>query len=202
MLDTQCDELRPACSQCSKSGWVCPGYRNRIEINFQNETQSVIERVLKGRAGQKINSPTLQSNRNIPQPISPGLADQGIAFFLHQYVSSEANNMDSMTRGIHEYLPKLMGDEGSDGRHKKSARMALKTITAAAGLAGLANSSNSQTLVPEAYKLYGTAIRQIRGALQDALQVHSDEALATVMLMGTFEVNCRLTPRSQDVVLT
>jgi hypothetical protein len=202
MINPQCDELRPACSQCSKSGWICPGYRHAIEINFRNETQSVAERVLKGRVAQKLDSPALQRNRNVPQSISPSLVDQGMAFFLRQYVASGANEMDSMTRGNHEYLPKLVSDEGGDRMHNKSARMALKTITAAAGLAGLANSSNSQTLVPEAYKLYGTAIRQIRDALQDELQLHSDETLATVMLMGTFEVKCRLTSRSRNVMLT
>jgi hypothetical protein len=65
---------------------------------------------------------------------------------------------------------------------------ALEIITAAAGLAALANSSSAQDLIPQAYTLYGEALRKVRIALQDPEQAISDETLAAVMLMGTFEV--------------
>lgn len=133
---------------------------------------------------------TLPSRRNeSPRSLSPGLTDRGTAFFIHQYVSSETDYCDTSARGNHEYLPKLLGSTARGSQHiVTSGRIALESITAAAGLAALANSTCSQNLIPEAYRLYGNAIRQIQQALRDPLQVHADETLAAVMLMGTFEV--------------
>ena len=128
-------------------------------------------------------------NESPTRSLSPGLTDRGTAFFVHQYVSSGTSHSDTSARGNHEYLPKLLGTIAPDSPHNvTAARIALESATAAAGLAGLANSTGSQNLIPEAYRLYGNAIRQIQQALRDPLQVHADETLAAVMLMGTFEV--------------
>lgn len=183
MLDSQCDGRRPGCSQCAKSGWICPGYIDPPDITFRNETQLLIEKARKDKNGPCESAPP-PKNENFIRSLSPGLTDRGTAFFVHQYVSSGANDSNTSMRGNHEYLPKLL----CSALPSRAARTALETVTAAAGLAGLANSSGSQTLVPEAYRLYGSAIRQIQLALRDPLQVHSDETLAAVMLMGTFEI--------------
>jgi hypothetical protein len=113
--------------------------------------------------------------------VSPPLLDRATAFFFHQYVFREGQNSELPTRGHHEYLPALLLESSSSG--------ALAAITAASGLASLANAGNSPSWKAEAYKLYGNAIRQLQIALKDPVELRSDQTLATIMLMGTFEVN-------------
>lgn len=149
----------------------------------------MIERVRREEAEQRKSSSRWQSRQNSPRCLSPGLIDSGTAFFFHQYVTDGGDHVDTSSRGNHEYLPKLLSSTTSGVSDGKAARKALETITAAAGLAALANSSCSQKMLTEAYGLYGKAIRQIQHALRDSFQVHADETLAAVMLMGTFEVN-------------
>jgi hypothetical protein len=186
---TQCDELRPSCSQCNKSGWVCPGYKSTADITFRDQTDLVVKKLRKDNGQPHQSLPSPRNGTPPRRSLSPALTDRGTAFFVHQYVSSGADHSDTSARGNHEYLPKLLGTIAVGSQHNGTeARIALESVTAAAGLAGLANSTCSQNLVPEAYRLYGVAIRQIQQALRDPLQVHSDETLAAVMLMGTFEV--------------
>jgi hypothetical protein len=86
----------------------------------------------------------------------------------------------SISRGHHEYLPALMRQEGTNGP--------LRIIVAAAGLAALSNAGNARTWVVESYQLYNDAIRQLKSALSNPVEVCLDCSLAAMMLMGTFEV--------------
>jgi len=166
---------------------VCPGYKDTADITFHNQTQLVVKKVRKDNNGQLHQSLPSRRNESPTRSLSPALTDRGTAFFVHQYVSSGTDY--SAARGNHEYLPKLLGTTSPDRQpNLTAARIALESVTAAAGLAGLANSTCSQNLIPEAYRLYGNAIRQIQQALGDPFQIHADETLAAVMLMGTFEV--------------
>ncbi|RFU25537.1 hypothetical protein B7463_g10801, partial [Scytalidium lignicola] len=45
----KCDESLPACSQCIKAGWTCPGYHNEIGAVFRDQTASVVSRQQKRR---------------------------------------------------------------------------------------------------------------------------------------------------------
>ncbi|KAH8819168.1 hypothetical protein F5884DRAFT_864617 [Xylogone sp. PMI_703] len=46
----KCDEGLPACSQCSRAGWICPGYHNEVGVAFRDQTASVVSRQEKRRA--------------------------------------------------------------------------------------------------------------------------------------------------------
>jgi hypothetical protein len=122
--------------------------------------------------------------RSVQRILQPPVIERGIAFFLHHFVFAEQQQSGPWSRGNHEYLPVML-------KPKSGANygfQALEIITAAAGIAALANSSSAQDLIPQAYTLYGEALRKVRIALQDPEQAISDETLAAVMLMGTFEV--------------
>lgn len=112
--------------------------------------------------------------------VSPPVVDQATAFFFNHYVFGASQQSHIAIRGHHEYLPALYRACSPSG--------ALATITAAAGLASLANAGNSSTWSGKAYVLYGKALHQIQKALSDPLELKSDQTLAAVMLMGTFEV--------------
>lgn len=40
----QCDEARPTCGNCAKSGRDCPGYPDEFDLIFRNETKAVKRR--------------------------------------------------------------------------------------------------------------------------------------------------------------
>ncbi|KAN0071536.1 hypothetical protein V8E54_010132 [Elaphomyces granulatus] len=174
----QCDETKPACSQCRMSGWICPGYKSEAELIFRHQTDSVRKKL---QPSQVTMSCGLEGHNQSSLPdevrvreVFPSVVDRATSFFIHQYVFQG----QASSHGSHDYLPALLQEDNSG---------ALGTITAAAGLAGLANAGNAMTWRSEAYSLYGRAICQLKIALDDPVQVKADQTLAAIMLMGTFE---------------
>lgn len=104
------------------------------------------------------------------------LNDQGVAFFMTNYVNKGVGNF----RGFQEYLPSLYREEGH--------RTALSTVITAAGLASLSNAAKQFDVGALARRIYLEALRMVGEALADPLQVRSDQTLAAVMLLGLFEV--------------
>lgn len=45
----RCDETRPLCLNCTKIGKQCPGYPDRLDLMFKNETAAVTRKAEKGR---------------------------------------------------------------------------------------------------------------------------------------------------------
>ncbi|KAF2468673.1 uncharacterized protein BDR25DRAFT_289498 [Lindgomyces ingoldianus] len=152
----KCDESKPGCTRCAKSGWVCPGYEPESELVFRNQTDAVVKK--------------------LSRSLSPSIVDRATTFFIHHYVFKT----DSPTpQGNYDYLPSLL--QGA------SSNSPLVTVIAAAGLAGLANAGNSSAWRADAYTLHGQAIRRLKETLETPSLVNSDQTLAAIMLMGTFE---------------
>lgn len=175
----QCDETKPACSRCLLSGWVCPGYRSEAEVIFRDQTNSVRNKQQPSQERVPCcpdgSSRPVEARVHEVSRLSPSAVDRATSFFIHQYVFQGQASL----RGNHEYLPALLQEDNGG---------ALSTIIAAAGLASLANASNATAWRSEAYSLYGRAIRQLKVALGDPVQVKADQTLAAIMFMGTFEV--------------
>lgn len=83
----------------------------------------------------------------------------------------------------------------------------LVTMTQAVAVASLSNAGNAPDQLTYAYQLYGAAISRIRAALEDPVKVKSNQTLAAVMLLSTFEViplrifvSAKLMHRLQNVV--
>jgi hypothetical protein len=113
----------------------------------------------------------------IERQLRPPLQDQGVAFFMTNYVHKGVGSF----RGFQEYLPSLYREEGY--------RAALSTIITAAGLASLSNAAKQPAVGASARQMYLVALRMVSEALGDPLQVKSDQTLAVVMLLGLFEVS-------------
>jgi hypothetical protein len=162
----RCDRLKPICTQCRKGGWPCGGYRTGDDNwFFRNETPRTLEK----------HAPQAPS-RTVYTPI----ADQALGFFMSNYVIPEPNNHTTF-HGFHDYLPILCKQE--------SSRQPLSTIMSAVGMASLANAGQQPALTLAARKMQILAIRRIREALADPLEVKSDNTLAAIMLLGAFEVS-------------
>ncbi|KAH7413962.1 hypothetical protein DE146DRAFT_13963 [Phaeosphaeria sp. MPI-PUGE-AT-0046c] len=175
-----CDLARPACSQCVKAGWDCPGPKHQADVIFKDQTALVKRKVGGGTPTNSESEDSVPQSPGFIRAISPSTSERGTAFFMHQYVvSGRRNSRLSKPRGLHEYLPTLLRDEPINGP--------LRTIVAAAGLAALSNAGNAKIWAAESYQLYNQAVRQLRHALSGSVKVSSDETLAAMMLMSTFE---------------
>ncbi|KAL7904564.1 hypothetical protein GGI35DRAFT_489681 [Trichoderma velutinum] len=177
---TRCDKQRPACSQCRKSGWVCPGFPSEADVLFRHHTPASQQTSIIRRS-----QPTGRVT-----DLSPAVTDRAISFFLHQYVFSTRTSSDTVAPAVHEHLPVLLQQETPTG--------ALRTIISAAGLAALANAGTSTPWKHEAYRLYGKALQRLQTDLKDSTSMKSDSTLAAVMLMGTFEMIASADPTSME----
>jgi hypothetical protein len=123
-----------------------------------------------------------QSTSSLHTPVLlPSVADRATHFFFKQYVCNETQpgNSHISPRGHLEYLPVL---------YLRSPAGILNPIVKAVALASFGNAGNVSEWKSRSFKLYGAAIYKIKEALQDPAQIKTDETLAAVMLMGTFEV--------------
>ncbi|KAK8227515.1 hypothetical protein HDK77DRAFT_448540 [Phyllosticta capitalensis] len=64
----RCDEARPSCGNCRKSGRTCPGFPDEFDLMFRNENAAVVRRVRR-QASKTRSSPTTSSSR--PSSESP-----------------------------------------------------------------------------------------------------------------------------------
>jgi hypothetical protein len=112
----------------------------------------------------------------------PCLTERATNFFFRQYVCDalQSDRFPTGPRGNHEYLPVLYARSPPGGM--------FTSIVEIVSLASLAISGNVSDWTNHVYKLYGMAINKIRDALLDPARVRTDEMVAAVMLMGTFEV--------------
>ena len=112
--------------------------------------------------------------------VVPSIVEQATAFFFCRHVWRPESRSGKPARGHHEYLPALYAMDDSDGP--------LANTIHAVAVVSLANAGNARGWLVDAYELHGVAIRRIRAALMDPEHVKSDQTLAAVMLLGTFEV--------------
>ncbi|PVH68837.1 hypothetical protein DL98DRAFT_564583 [Cadophora sp. DSE1049] len=176
----KCDQLTPACSQCTKSGWTCPGFPSQIDVNFRNQTD-MVQKNFRARGTRMASSRLDFPHDARARSLSPSITDRATSFFIHQYVLTLGSTFNSAPlQGDHDYLPALL-------RSEHSCFGVLSTIVTAAGMAAMSNAGNATTWRSDAFRIYGKAIRQLQDALQDPVQRTSDQTLAAIMLMGTFE---------------
>lgn len=113
--------------------------------------------------------------------LSGALDERATAFFFRQYMLSvQVHPGAGGKRGVYEFLPLLVQQEGKSGL--------LQTVISACGLAALANAGKAAEWQTQAYGMLTKAIGQLKVNLQDAKARVSDQTLAAIMLMGTFEV--------------
>ncbi|PVI00093.1 hypothetical protein DM02DRAFT_642649 [Periconia macrospinosa] len=68
----KCDETKPICNNCIKSGRRCPGYREEFDIMFRDENKAMAKKVRNSsrRRGQSSRSVTPSSPHGSPLPTS------------------------------------------------------------------------------------------------------------------------------------
>ncbi|KAK5996392.1 Transcription factor dbaG-like protein [Cladobotryum mycophilum] len=171
--------------------WVdLPGFPSVTDIMFRHHTE-LVHRKAQRKTSRYFGDVRISGQNRRVTELSTPLLSRATTFFLHHYVFAARANFDTgPPKGVHEFLPVLL-------RNAKSTS-ALGTIVSAAGLAALANACTSVAWKYQAYRLYGEAIQQLQSDIKDPHLMKSDDVLATVLLMGTFEMISAADPMSLE----
>jgi hypothetical protein len=200
----QCDEARPACSQCVKSRPSCPGYRDEADLIFRDVTEDTKRKANRSAGANRGSSPLPLANDPIQQPttsqeeeghsdqlsnfisrpLSPSLEQQALCF-LSNYVLIPRQPYCS--RGYLEYLLPLYRSSGPDCH--------LSLAVSAVAIASFGSRPDAKALLRHARQRYGKALCLTNAALRDPIDVKTDSTLMAVMLLGLYEVRKSRSPK-------
>ncbi|KAH7072644.1 hypothetical protein BKA63DRAFT_47785 [Paraphoma chrysanthemicola] len=206
----KCDQKRPSCSQCRRAGRACHGYRDALSMMFKNESEVVAkkaekryEKLAKQKPASKKDprTPTTDSSEwpfdqdwltsqvgthvvpytRYPTPesmtreIVPSIEDQALGFFIGNYVALPL----IVPRGQFEWVVELLAQPDTEEILRKSVY--------AASLAGFANACKSPTIMQQAQRTYGAALRMTNEALRFKETAIKDTTLIAVIMLGMYE---------------
>lgn len=193
MAVLECDHGVPSCRRCLKTGAVCGGYRNKLDLAFRDQTRQIIRK--SNQAEHKVKSPVvstqmvgkpmeakpssqLEESKSLITPaLSVPIADQAVSFFFLNFVLT-----DPISGGGHlEYLPIIYDGITRD--------LALPTAVVAIGMAGIANLRRNRDLLLAANAQYLLAIRLTQAALVDETLRIQDQTLVSILLLALYEVS-------------
>ena len=113
-------------------------------------------------------------NSSMSRTLMPTLEDQGIRFFLANYVMSDSG----LCAG---HLSNLLSQ-------KQTQSKTLQVAMGAVGLAGLSNQRSDPNLMAKALNEYALALQMTKGHLADPVRCKQDRTITAVALLGLFEV--------------
>lgn len=208
----QCDQKRPSCSQCIRSGKECYGYRDALSMMFKDETAVVAKKAEKRYevlAQQHSSSEPSEGQRSraSSSKASPVTWTDSETQLLKPPVSfSRYPTPESMTREItpsiedqaigffisnHVSQPALV-PRGQyewllEALSQPGCEEILRSSANAASLAGLANSTKNPIIMAKARAAYGSALRMTNSALSVKQTAVKDSTLMSVIMLGLYE---------------
>ncbi|KAL7893566.1 hypothetical protein HDV64DRAFT_262430, partial [Trichoderma sp. TUCIM 5745] len=196
----KCDHGVPTCRRCLRTGAVCGGYRDDLDLMFRDQTRQVIRRV--NQAERRAKSPAaatqLVSKAMEAEPSgqpeeskllftstpSVSITDQAVSFFFLNFVLT-----DPISGGGHfEYLPYIYDAITRD--------LALPTAVAAIGMAGIANLRSNRHMLLAAHAQYLLAIKLTHAALVDETLRVQNQTLVSILLLALYEIIACHSPQS------
>jgi hypothetical protein len=191
----QCNQLRPACTQCVRVKAECPGYRDPVDLKFRDQTQETKQ---KSRRKSNAQLPTrdeggyclettiftpIGSAKTLapymPRPnrcISPVARELVIPLFFHYFTVEDTISGHALI----DCLPQTISTTEDD---------ALSAAVSAVGYSLLANMTNSLENLNIARKKYGQAIRIVNNSLQSTVPSETCQVVRVVILLALFEVS-------------
>jgi len=122
----KCDQKEPACTQCSKKGIACPGYRNLVDLMFRDESSHVIKKVKSKRTQPRVPSRSNPAGQGLPTPSpSPLIPAEPI-------YSSPTLATDSISGGVLSSVLKVESpDKANDRRARNHAARCHRPVLSA-----------------------------------------------------------------------
>lgn len=199
----KCDEAQPACGRCVRLGRKCSGYAEAdTKFRSMNESakakvQTRMRRRVESRAPVRAQSvPPHRQTAYLPGPtssvasttsttstpsrleLSTDWTQQAVGVFFADMVRGP-DHLHSVW-GQFEYLP---------GLYENGRAAYLTHSVHAAALAHLANVSSISELEQIGAKAYGRALHGLALAMSENMSSGSDEILATMNALATYEVS-------------
>ncbi|KAF2097822.1 hypothetical protein NA57DRAFT_57005 [Rhizodiscina lignyota] len=215
----KCDETRPICGQCKKRNrhcWGYSGYKGDLKFLSENVYAGGRRRRPRGRLmndqlfavdssheerkhGEEpfgtppesvfiSGTPIDQNNFSIVKPLNLPLS----VYATYYYVSNHTDyrdNLPEISNGHAKYIPSRW--------IRSNPESAFHLVMTAISHATFGRAKHSAAAVAEGHKIYQQALSYTKRALNDALQVMSDELLLTVMVMCTYE-NTVFSPKDSE----
>jgi len=199
---TKCDFLTPSCSQCSRAGRTCSGYRDPSDLIFRDQTRGLAVKHRKACAAASKSGPnevvttstsiaSTKSREPVQLPVDSAIyldlttsgEEQATCYFFKNYVLD-----DVCTHLSFEYLLDIYNSElvGS----------ALADSIVSLGSVGLAHFWKSPDMRIDAQRKYNSAVRLISSKLRNIETAKEDQTLITIMLLGLYETNTCDSPQS------
>lgn len=209
----QCDQKRPSCSQCIRSGQECYGYRDALSMMFKDETAVVAKKAKKKYQALAMQSPLSGSERKTSE------TDGSEASSFNLYLRAECQSSrpvgsqisryptpESMVREItpsiddqamgffisnHVSQPTLV-PRGQyewvlEALYRPDCEEILRSSVNAACLAALANSTKNPMITAKAHAAYGSALQLTNSALRVKETAVEDSTLISVIMLGLYE---------------
>lgn len=192
----------PACARCIKGGVTCEGYE-RFPV-FLNRTAQGLEKrerldEAKPIAPSSSEKPDIsandwthifgallssEDNRMLSQPsATPAFDSQIIALFFHRYLPTNEAVQDGYEGG---WLRQTICLQNPG----EALHLSLKAIS----MTTLGRLYKDDRLAFQGGTCYGSALHQLRTALQSELTVWRDETLTTSFILALYEVSLTCSP--------
>lgn len=211
LMPVQCDQKRPSCSQCIRSGKQCYGYRDALTTMFKDET-AVVARKAKKRyealafhaqqGVEPIGSQTSEASsyhdywadsesyslRGSPRTVTRYLTPESMTREITPSIEDQAfaffisNHVSVPTR-----VPRGQYEWVLEALSEPGCEEVLRSSVNAASLAGFATSTKNSVVMAKAHSAYGSALRMANKALRVEDTAVKDSTLIAVIMLGLYE---------------
>ncbi|KAF2144822.1 uncharacterized protein K452DRAFT_266962 [Aplosporella prunicola CBS 121167] len=201
----KCDQRQEGCSQCLRMGRQCPGYRNQLDLAFENESEKIEGKFRAKASAKKRRANTVAPRERAPKDTTPmntvSVVRKGATAVPPGTCTTTPTTSTALTPSIEELgscffysnfcsgvtFAKDPAQATGGGMSTCELDEHLLVSMQAVGLASLSNFTKNPTLPQQATKKYLAAIGLINKALQSPQQAKKDSTLLAVMAMGIFE---------------
>ncbi|CAH0054547.1 unnamed protein product [Clonostachys solani] len=203
----RCDQGRPSCQRCVTRSEPCVGYRDELDLCFQDQTQQTVQKIglvsqqfnektcpipsrnhrARSRSLDRIKARPVQHHTALASPQLYGgghneeLKDEAVSTFLDNYVLYPCN--ESSSPGFLEHLPGLFKEVNVSGR------LALRWAVEAASLADHSCRKNDADSARKALQQYSQSLNALGKSLSKNGKEPDDYDLMTVVVLDIFEAS-------------
>lgn len=172
----------PFCARCIKAGRLCEGYeRYPVFLNRTAQGADRRHRLDEVKPNFEILAAlaNLNDNRMLSQlSATPAFDSQIIALFFESYLPADKHVQDGYGRG---WLQQAIGLQNPG----EALHLSIKAMS----MNRLGRSFKDGRLVFQGAQCYGSALQQLRKALQSKVTVWHDETLAAGFVLALYDVS-------------
>ncbi|WEW54715.1 hypothetical protein PRK78_000138 [Emydomyces testavorans] len=212
-----CDQREPACGQCLRANYICPGYRDQLDLLFRDETQKIAKKArttskptdlsrlqdpIRTRPAESSRSPNAGNapRQALPKSIKRHQNIQNNSLFVSRPLPADLK-YQAVCYFLASYAPPIRSSGPNRLGYLPLVQClidneALAVCMSAVGLASLSNITKSRTMWLAAREQYTSALALINARLHSPIHVKSIMTLDAVMLLGMFEVITCRSPQS------